>query len=510
MGLVVGIGSVGQAAAETFGGHTGRSVLELPGLCHLSSALEAAGPIESAMLFVDEAQYSLDLCVELVEIGASLDLPVGILPLPSDVRAAEAAARRLIRLRSASRSEGIAFYCDFSAGPPGGLRVGYGREQAQEFLELLEGSGLSAAVLHCHGNGADFRLGRRALCVQADTLSPPPPRPGEHSLSCQAGGPCRLEHKGMQELVGASRIRADIIVLLSCMGVAPSDGVLPWRFLLAHALLRGEWVQAVLASYRINTNSPSLGVATTTLLAQGCPLGQLAANINSLSPAGGCYLCLGDPELSILVEGATERAPERPSEGPPLHTDHRVTAAHLLCCADLVLASPGPSRQESEELIEALRASAAACLRGPVEREAIIALDERMVRWCASRLTQQGGELRQLWDFCFTERDDRFHSRVYSAVERIVVIDGDSWHDNPTAPSAQLPVRLGSSRPTVGAIAWWGSGAIAAVAGGRVHSARRVNAGDREVHLDLQAFDDEKVIVVACSQGRLAGLGVLL
>ena len=27
---------------------------------------------------------------------------------------------------------------------------------------------------------------------------------------------------------------------------------------------------------------------------------------------------------------------------------------------------------------------------------------------------------------------------------------------------------------------------------------------------DLQAFDDEKVIVVACSQGRLAGLGVLL
>ena len=304
---VVGVGIPAADAATLYGSTLGREVRRFAATSELVDWLDRPAAA-SVFAFLPESQFDLELCAALISVAQRRDLPLGLFPV-TGAAAAQAAAVRLaeLALRPRPYPRDVLFYGDFLAHAPPSLAHGFGRAEVEPFLAALD-TGAGALVFHGHGNGADFRVGHSALCVQADDLRPAAGRPGERFLACQAGGRCRLEHKGLRSFLGASQVHAGIVVLLSCAGVAPADGLFGLRFLFSQALLRGDHVRVVVSSVRVNANTAAQGVAVARLLAAGCRAGELPLYLNSDSSAGGCFLCIGDPEAAPTVPAALRAA----------------------------------------------------------------------------------------------------------------------------------------------------------------------------------------------------------
>ncbi|WP_159400934.1 hypothetical protein [Streptomyces sp. NRRL B-24484] len=277
-------------------------------------AAAAGGP---AFVLAPEDGLDLRLTGELAETARAHAVRLGVLPLPPDPAAAARLLDRSARAVGAGprHPHRTLHYCDFRSEAVPGPRHSYGSADSDAFVDRLA-EGAEAVVLHSHGNGADFRVGRHVLCLQADPLRPAPGRPGEQYLPCQAGGPCRLEHKtGFRAFHGAGAVRTRLLVLLSCSAWQPAGGLLGARFQLARRLLDGPHVAGFVASTRINHGTPQLGAAVERLLDTGAPLGEVALRINLLAGEGlASYVCVGDPELRIPAE-AGPGTPSAPAAG---------------------------------------------------------------------------------------------------------------------------------------------------------------------------------------------------
>jgi hypothetical protein len=299
-GLVVGVGS-GRAAATAFAERLGRPCTLLDDSARPWSMIKGAH--SSVFLFLPERELDIRFASQWIAATGSSGVPTGVFPVPDDpIRAASAAARLAgLRLRARAYPRAVATYCDFVEHGPADRPSFFGRREASDFLEALE-HGADMVVFQGHGNGADFRVGEHALCVQADRLRPAPGQSGERFLPCQAGGPCRLEHKSMRSFVGAERFHARAVVLISCWAFSLADGPIDPRFLFGSALLAGDHVQSVVASYRVHYNTPELSVAAHEFLAAGGDLGSLARGLNAIDEDRGSYLCFGDPDLFVRAE----------------------------------------------------------------------------------------------------------------------------------------------------------------------------------------------------------------
>ncbi|MFI5907235.1 hypothetical protein [Dactylosporangium sp. NPDC051541] len=289
--LLIAVGAQACEAAEADRRGQGKHLLRVDGWPDVLAALRGSERADSALVVVPGEELTYAAVEALLDVSVEVGTPVGVLPIGRDGRLP---GSRPQPAPPAPRA--AAMYCHFRSRFD--CEVEYGREEAREFLTRLTG-GVEAAVFHAHGNGADLEVGSHVFCVQVDHLRGKP-RPGDLTLLCQVGGPCRLEHLPLTAYWGASAMQARIVVLLSCWGYHPADGVLNPEVLFGTALLRGSTVEAFVASTRVTFNTPELAQATLAFLELGGTVGELTMLLNRFpGTATPPYICIGDPDVRV-------------------------------------------------------------------------------------------------------------------------------------------------------------------------------------------------------------------
>jgi hypothetical protein len=189
----------------------------------------------------------------------------------------------------------LASYFEFVDAPRlFGLADSWGKSGWRDFLESAGGR-TDAVVVHTHGSGGCFALGKGALCARnagshrSDT---------EHHLPCQGGGECfraaDLEYRS------ADDISARVVALLSCLALSFSDALLAPQHTFLAALLRSARTAAVLTSFRVVMLSTLDGMLVDWMLRAGFSVGEIAATLNELK--GGempWFVCVGDPDVRV-------------------------------------------------------------------------------------------------------------------------------------------------------------------------------------------------------------------
>lgn len=394
--VVVGIGDEGKLASSVYAAARGRQLLWFDDPEAFTTWF-AGAETRSVFAFAPEACLTLERSMRLVRSSCRGDVlrPLGIMPVPAHLDAAAVMAARLAALaarRDPFARRLIAFVDQRER--PAGVRYGYADGEADEFARVMEETA-EVAILRLHSNGADFRLGASVLCVQADALRPAPGRVGERFLPCQAGGPCLRTFHSPRAFVGASQLKVGLAIFLSCNVFLPAGGILDPRFGFVDALLRGDHVRGLVASFTSNVAEPDWVSRVAALVEEGCPLGALAARISQAQePGTESYLCLGDPE-NVLSPGAptTRAMPAKaptPSPRPPLGA---------LVQADLVrthLAQAATTVSEEHALERRLRTAATLRFSDPSRPAAQPDVDRSLARF-AALATVRGEALEARW-----------------------------------------------------------------------------------------------------------------
>jgi hypothetical protein len=294
--LLVAVGQRARRAAEADRRGRGRELVQVDGWQDVFDVLAGAEPASSALVVVPGEELTYAAVESLLDVSVTVGTPVGVLPIGRDGRLPGARPEP-----PPPAPEIAAMYCHFRTRFD--CDVEYGRDEAEEFLARLTG-GVEAAVFHAHGNGADLQVGSHVFCVQADRLKGRP-RPGDLTLPCHVGGPCRVAHLPLTAYWGASAMRARIVVLLSCWGYHPADGVLNPEVLFGTALFRGSNVESFVASTRVTFNTPELAQAALAFLEMGGTAGELAMLLNRFpGTATPPYICIGDPDVRVQAPDA--------------------------------------------------------------------------------------------------------------------------------------------------------------------------------------------------------------
>lgn len=350
LGLILGVGLAAELATW-FASSLGRPNERVDNPDHIRKVLFETTH-RSVLIVLDEAVFTFNRVNYLIAASCEFNVPIGVLPLCADRAKANLFLKRLLARAAGRRkySHRTALYSDFVDRWPEHFAIPgsmFGVANSADFIDCIK-AGTEAAVLHSHGNGADFRIGTSVLCVQVNSAHRARGRPGEKYLPCQGGGPCRLGHKAsFTAFHGPEAVRSRLLVLLSCSTHHPQDGLLDQRFLFSTALLEGEHTEGIVGSIRINFGTPELGLAVMRALDAGLTLGQIALQINKISPYGPpSYLCVGDPELSLarntsgLSKSGHPASPGHPGRNVPqggsvLQSD---AAVPYLFAADLLTA----------------------------------------------------------------------------------------------------------------------------------------------------------------------------
>ncbi len=294
--LLLAVGPQARRAAEADRRGSGRELVEVDCWPDVFEALAGGEPASSALVVVPGEELTYAAVETLLGVSVQVGTPVGVLPIGRDGRLPGARAEP-----APPAPQVAAMYCHFRTSYD--CDVEYGREEAEDFLARLTG-GVEAAVFHAHGNGADLEVGSHVFCVQVDELRGRP-RPGDLTLLCQTGGPCRLAHLPLTAYWGASAMRARIVVLLSCWGYHPADGVLNPEVLFGTALFRGTSVESFVASTRVTFNTPELARAALAFLEMGGTTGELTMLLNRFpGTASPPYVCIGDPDVRVQTADA--------------------------------------------------------------------------------------------------------------------------------------------------------------------------------------------------------------
>jgi hypothetical protein len=411
-GLVVGVGPL-RAAAVGYADALDRPVQLVPDLTGLEAILGAAQVHGSAFLIVPERWLTVELTNRITALAAGL--PVGLLPVPAgDAGATTVLRMLLLHAAPPDYSTHSALYCDFVDRVPGTAAADlvFGAHESAEFLATLR-RGVAAAVVHSHGNGADFRVGDDVLCVQVGRPRPDPGRPGESFLPCQSGGPCRLDHKtSFTAFHGADAIRARVLVLISCAAFHPAGGLLDLRFQLISALLTGQHVTAVITSTRINFSTPELGAAVLHSLRAGTSVGEVTSRMNQIAWYGPpSFLCIGDPET---------RLPKTVGP-PPARAASRVDAAAGHLTPTAVRPDTAATNRVTQEML--VRRAVAV---GDYEQEEGIRLAESLA--ASARAAERA--------------DDRLDHDLCLFLERILQRRGPDVHDYLSGVTSYGPQRF--------------------------------------------------------------------
>lgn len=295
--LLIAVGPRARQAVETDRCAAGRELVEAGSVAQAAEALSACQgpPASTALIALPGECLTYAALQSLLDASAETGVPIGVLPVGRDGRVPGAGREPAPPAPWVGAMYGH-FHDRYGCGTE------FGRQEVDGFLKRLS-DGVEAAVFHVHGNGADLQLGNQVMCVQVDGLRGTP-RPGDLTLPCQSGGPCRLEHLPLTTYWGASAMRARIVVLVSCWGYHPTDGMISPEVQLGAALFRGGHVESFIASTRVTFNTPQLAQAALAFLELGGTAGELALLLNRFpGTATPPYVCVGDPDVRVQPAG---------------------------------------------------------------------------------------------------------------------------------------------------------------------------------------------------------------
>ena len=312
--LLVAIGPAAERAAVADPRSKGKELVTVARYEDVRDVLVGVGKGGSALIATPAEELTYRAVEFYSDASVATGTPIGVLPVGDDGTLLGARTEP-----APPAAESGALYCHFRHSFD--CDVEFGKDEVDGFVERMS-AGVEAAVFHGHGNGADLQLGSHVICVQADDLHGNP-GPGDLALPCQRGGACRLSHLPIKAYWGARALRARVVVLVSCWGYLPVDGLLSPEALLGTALLRGPNVEAFIATTRVTYNTPELAQAALAFLEMGGSAGELTLLLNRFpGTASPPYVCMGDPDVQARrADGRAVRhdcapAPAVPVERP--------------------------------------------------------------------------------------------------------------------------------------------------------------------------------------------------
>ncbi|MCL6450241.1 MAG: hypothetical protein K6T75_02980 [Acetobacteraceae bacterium] len=286
---------------------------DLQGLCRVlaqSDSLPGSVTIAAHPALLDApALYRLQLAAERGgSRGAVVSVPYGVLT------GASLASASLLPLKSSgplplSGEDVLLFGC---TGVPtvhqdGVLHVLDRAAVQREGLHWLRKSTIRCLGAYGHGNEDIVYCGPDVLCSGCDA------EPGGVAATarvphCRRGHPC---HRALRDHLGVQTLRAEVVALFSCLGVAPAGNNLEAEASIGMRALDG-WARAVVASFRTHFARPPVLTLFLLLLNSGRPLGECVLVCNNavvsarddLPP----FLLAGDPELRFVPRPAAAQA----------------------------------------------------------------------------------------------------------------------------------------------------------------------------------------------------------
>lgn len=205
-------------------------------------------------------------------------------------------------------------------------------------------------LIGAHGNEMHLGYGEEdVLCGRRHALPPQP----EGRFDC--GRACQIENRR-----AAQSLDANTVLLMSCDGFTPSQGLAPRDFSILFGLLDGR-PAAVLAPFKhVQANAPLL-ILIEALARSAAPLGEIAHTLNRIGNTGmlpdPAFLVLGDPDLCTVPPLARDTQGAE-TTSTPRGTVLRITPAPQAHAVTLSLPRPaGDTPLAVLPMTPALRAS---------------------------------------------------------------------------------------------------------------------------------------------------------
>jgi len=273
-------------------------------------------------------------------------------------------------------------------------------------IAIREALGLGAGVLTIltHSDGVDVYLSSNLhLCAMLRPLPNAVPNLGP---TCQATGICHRQSKPLVEalqsegVISTDAICTKVMVLNTCSGLLPPDGVVDPLWGLGYQLLENPQIGAIVTRWKISFTSHAEINVLTDAIAAGLPIGEAVARFHrSLPPdsVAGRLCLLGDPRVRLSVKTDVEcltsngRVPgslqaDPPEARPPaaIELNHLSKLSFLRACIRQAIS--GENAEPPEAALQALKAidgyeaatwqglplEGAAGLPGPLMRQAFL------------------------------------------------------------------------------------------------------------------------------------------
>lgn len=289
--MVAGLGPRAMVGARAWGAALSRPVVSLEALEDLA-AWRGRGSITLA---VAPAGLLTQTLVGLTRLSLRHNIIVGV------VRATAFSAHRHAVLTRRSIPNRLSAYSHVAHDRRQWVAECplYGGDAARAFAATATTQFQGAIFLQTHGNGSNLALGPLIVCSRLS--SPNQVRTG--GLSCFAGGPCLRGEGPLAEpdrFISPASIRADTIVLDTCWGLVPDDGLWATNTTIAHSLMSGSWTRNLLTPFSLHESSLGAIRVAIRLFQQKTSLGALCLALNRADVDAGRlpgWVLLGDPEV---------------------------------------------------------------------------------------------------------------------------------------------------------------------------------------------------------------------
>jgi hypothetical protein len=272
-GVVVSYGKAAAEAAQWWANILGRPAFTIEGISDLAAYNNSPG----ILIVASDSVFRIQWLTQLAVWSVRNSVGVGV------VRADPRAARRHKLLSSiVSRRLPVLAYSQLWDGATtqlAGDATLFGRLGAASFVERMLRPA-EAVLLETHGNGADMQVGEQVLCSKVSAQATPALGT---SLPCFSGGLCLRGVGPSQEplrFIDPSRMSADVVIMSTCWGVVPADGLIHTQSSIASLLLSSGWSRALIAPFKNEPSRTSTFVDIAVRYMLGVPLGQLTLELN--------------------------------------------------------------------------------------------------------------------------------------------------------------------------------------------------------------------------------------
>ncbi|WP_428510421.1 hypothetical protein [Roseateles sp.] len=223
-------------------------------------------------------------------------------------------SRAIAKIVAAHREVGIAhpFRCVVEG-------ASFSSENTSDALQVLDGADLDPDALarqvrdrhrflaiKGHGGNIDVTLNVGAVLCG---LTEDAPARGRGPHFCQSAGHCSREQIGQKLRVPVDRINADLLFVVTCGGIAASDGIYSADLSLARGAL-GALATSYLSTTKVTATPDWIPAFYGATALSGVPLGEATRRLSALhvglTGSTPTFVLLGDPALRLAAPRPAE------------------------------------------------------------------------------------------------------------------------------------------------------------------------------------------------------------